>query len=291
MLTNTALKSRVFVNSMPKSGTFLLMKAVELLGYRNFTKDLSIFKKGLCKFGLWLPASFSYENINKNIRYRVSKLRSYHEYVLIGVTTQLKVSSSLCKSWLETVPEGFFIAGHTPYTEDFEQILQKLGFKHLVIVRDPRDVLISMAHYIAKPSHPLSKTLEKLSFNDRIQFLMKGGAAGNRSILNFRDAFLSVLKWKEREDCILIRFEDLIGEKGGGSKILALMALKKIQRYLGLYLDDGQLEKIYNNIFDISSPTFRKGKIASWKDEFPSELLQVFNEEMKAIISELGYEI
>lgn len=285
------MHKKIFVNSMPKSGTFLLIRTVDLFGYRNFAKDLSILKKGLSKFGLWVPASFSYENINRNIRYEFSKLRSYQKYVLIGVTTPLKVPYSLCKSWLKKVPEGFFIAGHIPYTEDFDLVLQDLGFKHIIIMRDPRDVLISMAHYIAKPTHPLSKTLGKVSFNDRIQYLMNGGVVDNRVILNFRDAFLSVLKWKASKNCILIRFEDLIGEKGGGSKNQAIIALKKIQEYLGLSLDDRQLEEIYNNIFDISSPTFRKGKIASWKEEFPPGLLQVFNEGMKAVISELGYEI
>jgi hypothetical protein len=285
------MNKRVFLNSMPKSGTFLLAKTLQLLGYKDFSKDIAFFKKGLSKLGMWVPLSFSHEQIDKNLSYRFFRVLKAHSYVDIGVMSPIKVPSSLCSKWLEKVPEGYFIAGHVPCTETFEGLLKELNFRHIIIIRDPRDVLVSMAHYIAKPVHPLSKTMSKFSFNKRIQFLMKGGMVGNRIILNFKDAYSSMLKWRYSRDCVLIRFEELIGEKGGGNKSSALMTLKNIAGYLDINLDDSRMNYIYSNIFDVNSPTFRKGKIGSWKEEFPAGLLDNFNEQMKEIITELGYEI
>jgi len=57
---------RLLINSMPKSGTHLLIKTIELLGYQNFLNNL--FKKVLSKLGLWVPSSLIYDPSSPTFR-------------------------------------------------------------------------------------------------------------------------------------------------------------------------------------------------------------------------------
>ncbi len=277
---------RLLINSMPKSGTHLLVKTVELLGYQNFLN--SLFKKVLSKLGLWVPSSLIYEGVNRNIAFLFQR-RNYEATVDIGVMSPVAVSYRLSKKWLQRVGSGSYIAGHVPYSEEFKDLLHELYFKHILIIRDPRDVIVSMAHYMARPEHSASKNFKKFTFEDRIRFLMDGGVLDNRPFIGFKEAYKKVLLWNET-DCLVVRFEDLVGGRGGGSVEEQRKTIYRIAKYLGKS-DEGLIKSVCENIYDPSSPTFRRGEIGAWKDEFPVNLLKEFNTEMEKVLRTLGYDV
>jgi hypothetical protein len=277
---------RLFINSMPKSGTHLLIKTIELLGYQNFLN--SLFKKVFSKLGVWVPSSLIYESVNRNISFWLNRRENYETSVYIGIMSPVAVPYSLAKKWLQKVNHGFYIAGHVPYTEIFKDLLDDLNFKHILIIRDPRDVIVSMAHYMARPDYS-SKSFKRLSFEDRVKFLMNGGVLDNRHFMGLKEAYKKALQWKE-SDCLIVRFEDLVGLRGGGTEEVQKKSVYQIATYLGI-LEEGFIKNCCHNIYDPSSPTFRRGKIGAWMDEFPENLLEKFNTEMEEVLRALGYDV
>ena len=58
--------STLFINSLPKSGTHLLISVIDSLGYRNAASNLSIFRKAARKVGFGPPRYYEYETLNKH---------------------------------------------------------------------------------------------------------------------------------------------------------------------------------------------------------------------------------
>lgn len=287
------LPAKIFINSMPKSGTHLLIKAVELLGYQSFRNNF--FKKLMIKTGFYMPCALIYEEVNRNVPFRIMRrFKKDRESIKIGVMSPVEVPYAVCKRWLGRINDGFYIAGQ-PYSELFEKVLDELRLKHILIVRDPRDVIISMAHYMAREDHKVSRCFIQMSFAERIKFLIEGGklqisVKEERAFLGFRDAYESIVEWKRKNKALIVRFEDMVGSKGGGSGEQQLGAISRIAEYLDI-TDNIVIKKACEGMYDKSSPTFRNGEIGSWKDEFTAELLKDFEHMMLNVFVELGYDV
>ena len=50
----------------------------------------------------------------------------------------------------QSIPAGQFLTAHLPYHPAIHETLERMNFKILVMMRDPRDVVLSWADYIAK---------------------------------------------------------------------------------------------------------------------------------------------
>ncbi len=285
---------RLFVNSYPKAGTFLLLRAVELLGFRDFLKK-DLFNRVLNRLGFGVPPSLIHESIKGNMKFRFLKrfYRNPQATFPVGVTSPLYVPEDIVRRYLNRIPKGYCYSGHVPYSEVFDRILKDLGYKHILILRDPRDILVSFIHYVVKPEHQLSPDFRDKSFDERIELALSGGYCplSKREITGIGDAYRSILKWRLSDNCCIVKFEELIGEKGGGSDDLQYKTLKNICNYLELNLTDDEIFSTGRKIFDVNSPTFRKGQIASWKEELPIRWQNVFNKRYGDILKEVGYEV
>ncbi len=285
---------RLFVNSYPKAGTFLLLRAVELLGYRNFLKK-GLLNKVLNRLGFGIPPSLIHKNIKRNIGFRFLRRFYQNSYptVPVGVTSPLYVPADILRRYMERIPGGYCYSGHIPYSEVFDKLLKDLNYKHILILRDPRDILVSFIHYVVKPEHQLSPDFRDKLLDERIELALSGGycSLSKREIAGIGDAYRSILRWRLSDNCCIVKFEELVGEMGGGSDVLQYKTLKNICDYLELGLTDEEIFSTGRRIFDINSPTFRKGQIASWKDELPARWQKVFNERYGDILVETGYEL
>ena len=131
---------RIFVNSVPKSGTHLLTRIVSLLGYRSTSSNRYVIQKILTRMRLGHPNVFTFPTVNRNlikIMYDWYDKIHPHVKVPIGVTLRAQVSHNLMYRWLLSIHPGCFVSGHVPWSQTTDQILKQLGFKHVIIVRDP----------------------------------------------------------------------------------------------------------------------------------------------------------
>ncbi|OQY43016.1 MAG: hypothetical protein B6242_15545 [Anaerolineaceae bacterium 4572_78] len=214
---------RIFINSMPKSGTHLLSKSIELLGFHNFSSRKTIFQKIIWHLRLGHPKEFGYEAVNQNwYRYFKSQILSNsHDTIPLDVTSPILVPIDIVSRWLNSVPQKSCILGHVPWSQNMDDLLKKHGYKHIIIVRDPRDVFISFVKFVSKPPHSLSKDFQSLSQEQQMNTTFYGGymPISKRNNVGLSKAFQSILAWQNSSNCLIVKFEDLVGIKGGGTQL------------------------------------------------------------------------
>lgn len=96
-----------------------------------------------------------------------------------------------------------------------------------------------------KPEHPLKDDFSRLSENERVIFAIKGGYTPVSKIhmRGIKDVFYSVINWRQSNNVLILRFEDLVGVKGGGSYSEQIKSLKEICNYLEINVEDKDIEK------------------------------------------------
>lgn len=285
---------RVLISTIPKSGTHLIRKAIELIGYQhNQLEPADVMGKIL--FSLFnLPRGFVYEPIRRNhLRRLWSKAAFWDEKIYVDVTTPIPVPLSLMNLWLRNVAHDGFMIGHVPYGDQLYQLLVELNYRIIVMIRDPRDVLLSFLHYIRRPQHMLYPDFADLNTLDAMSLLIHGGETrySRRKILPLAESFRLVSKWQEKPEALLLRFEDLVGEQGGGSAERQNMVLFELVEFLGAHVDSMMIEQIRNNIYDVNARTFRKGMISSWREELSQEEFSLINDALADLIEIMGYEL
>lgn len=151
------------------------------------------------------------------------------------------------------------------------------GIPKMMLVRDLRDVLVSTVHHIdryaafpgIKRNHPDLQAFLKLStFEEKLMVLL---TPGNALFALMDENFRSCVElYHDNPRCIL-RFEELVGSKGGGSDALQLASLHVLAEAAGFCLTEEQLERIQDQAFG-GTPMFRKGQIGSWREAVNSQL-------------------
>ncbi len=189
-----------------------------------------------------------------------------------------------------------FVNGHLYYTSEWETFFNKRNMKQIFVYRDPRDVVVSYAYFIPTLKiHPLYDTFtqENFTHRDRIKFLIQGGHPTEKKWGYQHDVaewFKSFSAWMSKPEVFSVRFEDLTS-----SDKSRIQAVHRIVKFLW-----GEnpvpstrpliVWKMIQNINPQTSPTFRKGKIGGWRNEFDDELKALFKQKAGQLLVDLDYE-
>lgn len=91
-------------------------------------------------------------------------------------------------------------------------------------------------------------------------------------------------------ECVCkVKFEDLIGARGGAKDDIQLITILNIANFLDISISQDKIRKIRNTLWGKSS-TFRKGIIGDWKNYFNQEHIQLYKEKYGYELIKLGYE-
>lgn len=181
---------------------------------------------------------------------------------------------------------------HLFYNKEFEPFLNNEQSAIFFIYRDPRDQIISFAHYmLSDRSYPWYADAKALSFDDLILALILDGEIykGHPPCENINDLYQSYMPWFSAPHVCSLCFEDLIGPNGGGNLEKQLETIKKIASHLDITVDDETVKNVARNLFG-ASPTFRRGKIGDWKIYFKKHHKQEFKKIAGQLLIDLGYE-
>jgi hypothetical protein len=270
---------RILATSLPKSGTFLLVRLLELLGFSPAGPQLS--------------ASLVRLTDRNPFRRLLKRRRVWHPGMdEAGLRVDLdipenRIRESALRSLLARVPTQSFLTGHLPYSPELEAVLLDQGFRVLFIIRDPRDVALSLCNYVMRlRRHPLKPLLEGLpTLEQRLRQVIDGSPTiGGFRLAPLPDITRDVLGWCESPRVAAIRFEDLIGPKGGGTEARQLAGLKRLMDYLGLAGSDSELARVAAGLYHPRSQTFFKGMIGQWREAYSPPLLTHFNAVMEPLI-------
>ena len=267
-------RGRVVANSIPKSGTHLLLRLLTLLGYEHFEKGVRR-NVGLNKFPL--------------ARRLFTERGS--DTVPIGVDFPTPVNRRWLEARLGRVPEGAAVSAHCSYSPQFDALLKGKGMKVVCIVRDPRDVAVSHMHYLKKRTDHFAheEYMALADDHERLMVSIRGGALGRHRLQSLDERYRGFLAWGKDGDACVVRFEDLVGPKGGGDERAQLQAVRNVAEHLGIERDEEELASVQQGLFG-SGRTFRKGRAGGWREEFSGGHTEAIDEVAGPLLVELGYE-
>lgn len=267
---------KTFVNSLPKSGTNLVQKCLKLASVpysgQSVAASSCFGRHGLIKKVFRQP--------------RVGEVP-----VVVGLEIPVAVSPQWLQHYLHRA-QGY-VSGHAAYSAHYHSILQSEGYKIIQVVRHPCAVVASWANYIAEPGYywkNIHRTLVKLSYEERAKFLLQGAWDGVFYYKGLREVLAQIDGWLTATGVLVVRYEDLVGSRGGGDDVLQRTTVHKILAHIEYDADESIIDLIADNLYG-GTHTFRKGIVDSWKASMSDELLEMVATELEGslMMQKLGY--
>ena len=245
----------VLANSFPKSGTHLLVQIVEGL-------------PGRVNYGAFLSSKTS------SFQFRE------------------RSADNTCRFIRGFVP-GEIIRGHLFYDPQYAAELATRNTVHYFIYRDPRDVVVSEAHYLREMNrwHRLAPYFRRAAtIEEAIMFSITGFDPPLHGIdyPSIAARFARYRGWLDCDACLPIRFEDLRSERQ--SELIRQLAEFYARRCGGTLDVDACVAAMAASIAPEKSHTFRSGQKSGWQREFTAEHSRRFDEIAGELLIELGYE-
>lgn len=158
--------------------------------------------------------------------------------------------------------------------------------------RDPRDTLVSMINFLEGRTRAgygnfyefdifSSILASKPTWEDKIDYAIR-----DESFLGW-DQFEKGLWLLHHPDVCKVRYEDLVGADGGGSRERQQSAVARLIDHIS---SDNDAEKIAGRVYNPESWSFFRGKCGTWREKFTDRNIAVFNERFGDVLSQYGYE-
>lgn len=192
--------------------------------------------------------------------------------------------------YLSKTKPGEIIVSHLDFFPERLKLFEMRDIKSVFVIRDPRDIVVSQAFYVPKNTkHYLHSVFEsQTSTKARIQLAIEGYPEGGLPSMGQR--MQDYLGWLN--SCNLtVRFEDLVGEFGGGNLNSQRIVLQQIYNLTQSQISDEWISEVIKNLVSSSSPTFRKGQIGQWEEYFDEELKALFKFVAGDELIRYGYEL
>lgn len=191
---------------------------------------------------------------------------------------------------LARIRPGQVVVSHLAFDPSYPTMLADRKVRAILVIRDPHDMVVSQVHYVTKRTdHRLHAAFaQKEHIKERLKLAI-GGDPGNGvpSVGDRLDRFAGWLT----ADCLVVRFEDLVGPQGGGDAESQARTVAAVYRHLGMDVDQGFIDSTCEQLFSTDSPTFRKGTSGGWRELFDPELEALFNQVVGDKIVPYGYRL
>lgn len=192
---------------------------------------------------------------------------------------------------LEQLRPGDLAFGHVIAEPELRGLLCREGVAHFFMLRDPRDVVVSHAHYIGERAvhnvhHAYYKSLPDLDERLRVSILGRADFPGEFPDIGAR--FLPYLGWLDCPTVRVLRFEDFIEDRDA-----ALAGLLDHAERAGFGRRVGRedaLAALAEAIDPQKSYTFRRGAVGDWAQHFSEEHKALFKMSAGELLIRLGYE-
>ncbi|MFQ5576022.1 MAG: hypothetical protein ACE5G8_03435 [Anaerolineae bacterium] len=269
----TGQKPKVFINSLPKAGTHLLLSVLRLLPGFAFRRPI----------------------LSRKLRRHPLNYLLFRqpETCLVGIGQPGRVKLAVLRRIIGRLPPGGFLMGHVPFQQGVQGVLQDAGARTLLMLRDPRDVVVSQVHYVlGKRSHFLHRHFRALpSGEERLLAAIcgTGGEPDAPQSLGIAQKLTLILGWQGVDSVLSLRFEDVIGPQGGGDAAAQQTAILALGRHLGLGLSRAEAGEIGRRAFGRGG-TYRQGQIGGWRACFGPRVKTAFKAQAGEQLIQMGYE-
>ena len=153
---------------------------------------------------------------------------------------------------LAAMPDNTYLHGHFVFDAELHQRAREAGISIVFLYRDPRAALPSLAHFLLDRSEPatLARRLPGRDLERRCGSSWMVTPRRRR----FRTSTPPYEGWKDAEDVIVVRFEDIIGPRGGGSLGVQFGVLTPLAERIGWRGEPGRLAAAIGGTFNPGAP-------------------------------------
>jgi hypothetical protein len=192
---------------------------------------------------------------------------------------------------------AFCFVSHAFYSPSNRNQALNQPWQTLFIYRDPRDQIVSMAHWIYK--NPKTRPeyaqmdidtllLELIERNGPVYSALFDGEE-IEDMQGIADLYALYMPWQQQTGVYTTTFERLVGPLGGGDAQAQLTEIMNIAAHIGTPISREQAASVAARLFG-NSYTFHEGQIGSWKKYFKQEHIQAFKRVAGQLLIDLGYE-
>jgi len=197
--------------------------------------------------------------------------------------------------YVRSVRQGQFFSSHLPYANDVVSLMDDAQIKIVNVIRDPRDILLSRLHYVkGLKRHRLHNYILNECSNDkeRMERFIFGARDGEKvdGLVPYNLTLQSFKGWMDDPSVLTLKYEDLVGEKGGSTRSGQASAYHKLFDHIGLPLDEKGFDELSQATGQTRTPTLRKGKIGGWKTQLDPELQKLLKTQLSDYLSYMHYE-
>lgn len=193
------------------------------------------------------------------------------------------------------VPLGHYATSHLGYDPLIERALTDAEFGVVLVLRDPRALLVSNVRYVMKRHrHFLHQRFSTLYSNDdeRVRALLNGfpnAAQWGLGRAPFADLLARYVPWLEAST-VHLRFEDLAGPRAGGTRGAQVQALDDLYSVISGSDSSDMAHRLADDVWSQKSITFRKGQIDEWRGALSPSVLAEVECQLAPVARLLGYE-
>lgn len=201
---------------------------------------------------------------------------------------------------LARIQEGRYMKGHCGWDKALEDYLYYSGIIHIFIYRDLRDVAVSQTYHILnadnkKLFHPDKELFTNLGDFDEILSAVIQGIDIYPGVVDRWEPYAG---WLNVDWTLSMKFSVIRNEPITVSKIIIQHMISRLTKILrmGAKIEEEKLKGVVVAMSQAGkmrsrSPTFRKGKVGSWKEHFTEVHVEQFKETDKANwLLKLGFE-
>lgn len=225
----------ILVNSIPKSGTHLLMEIA-----KSFPRKVY--------FGSFLAQFPS--------------------------ITMLKRSQRAVNAHIWRIVPGEIVGAHLNYTPETAAKLKSINAIVIFVYRDPRDIALSEADYIAEMSkfHAMHRKFKDLAPEQRVTLAIRGTDDGR--FPGIRDRLMPYAGWIGDDEVISLTYESLMGPD---RQAILRDICRQVSARNHFPVDlDKFLIKLDAAIDPGRSHTFRGGGVSKWRANMSAENREIF---------------
>jgi len=188
---------------------------------------------------------------------------------------------------LRDMPTGTIANHHFLPEPELVRFIAVNAVPAVFICRDPRDVLLSMLSFARVRQLPphVAALLEPLSDEDALILLLDGGGR----LVPFADYFDAYHGWLSAPGVAQLRFEDLIGPRGGGNAQRQERACAVLATLAGFSPKADEVKAATEKVFNVQAGTFFKGQIGAWRDAFTPAVRRAYERHAGWLTARWGF--
>jgi hypothetical protein len=194
---------------------------------------------------------------------------------------------------------GHVIHGHDAYTPELKNILLGEGIKVILMIRDPRDQLVSrMFHVKRSNNHVWNERLKAMDNDEALTLCLEG----REKLPGMYDMIALTQTWVNgNAEALIIRYEELLADTVPQfSTVLDYLGIRDNRSLAEVIVERNRFARLAvgKRIWqsqrkpgeEDAKSHFRKGIVGDWRNYLKPEHIQRFKELCGQQLIELGYE-